>query len=203
MRRAGILLAIAVALVLAVAGCGADPDEGATPSTADNVSASADGAESTSQSRELGLVGVWKRLTTCRERVAALEAAGLERFAAEHAVGEGWIPGVTRPEELEDPDRPCKHAVPLVHSHVFTADGLFGSRDAQGDPVDDGTYQLEGEDTVVIDKEFGAVTFHYEIAAGDTLTLEPVMPACAAEGCFAAQWAVGMSYPGLPWERAD
>ena len=55
---------------------------------------------------------------------------------------------------------------------------------------------------VVIDKEFGKVTFHYSISPdGSTLMLDPVLPACAEQGCFDAQWAVAVAYPGLPWER--
>ena len=50
-------------------------------------------------------------------------------------------------------------------------------------------------------KEFGEVTFDYEVLPNGTLLLTPVMPACTASGCFAAQWAVAVAYPGLPWER--
>jgi hypothetical protein len=32
-----------------------------------------------------------------------------------------------------------------------------------------------------------------------SLVLDPVMPNCAETGCFAAQWAVAVAYPGLPW----
>ena len=94
-------------------------------------------------------------------------------------------------------------AVPLKHSHFFTAEGLFGSRDAERTQVDYGTYTMEGSDTIVVDKEFGKVTVHYEISEEDTLTLDPVLPACVERGCFAAQWAIAMAYPGLPWQRLD
>jgi hypothetical protein len=56
--------------------------------------------------------------------------------------------------------RPCEGAVPLKHSHFFTTEGLFGSRDAEGDQVDDGTYRMPSERTVVVTKEFGDVAFH-------------------------------------------
>ena len=85
----------------------------------------------------------------------------------------------------------------MGNMYFFTADGLFGSRDAEGDQVDDGTYELVGDDTFVI----GKVTFHYRIEDGDTLYLDPELPACAKEGCWDAQWAIAVSYPGLPWER--
>jgi hypothetical protein len=53
---------------------------------------------------------------------------------------------------------------------------------------------------MIITKEFGKVTFHFT-AEDPTLVLTPVLPKCAKDGCFAAQWAVGMSYPGLEWSR--
>jgi hypothetical protein len=62
--------------------------------------------------------------------------------------------------------------MPLKHSHVFTADGMFGSKDAEGDTVDDGSYELvrlhhdhhEG---------VGKVTFDFT-ADDQTLVLTPV-----------------------------
>ena len=143
-------------------------------------------------------MGEWKRVTTCEQRIAALTAADLEEFAAEHAAGEGWLPGITSPEQIEDPTNPCKGAVPLEHRHFFTAGGLFGSRIADGEQVDDGTYQYSGDGSITVDKEFGEVTFGYQIQEDGTLLLDPVMPECAPEGCFAAQWAVAVAYPGLP-----
>ena len=92
--------------------------------------------------------------------------------------------------------------LPLTHSHFFTEDGQFGSRDDAGDQVDDGTYRAIDDNTIVISKEFGDVTFHYRISDdGSTLLIDPVMPECANSGCFAAQWAVSVAYPGLPWQR--
>ncbi len=88
--------------------------------------------------------------------------------------------------------------MPLKHSHVFTADGIFGSKDAEGDTVDDGSYELVDNATMIITKEFGKITFHFT-ANDQTLVLTPVLPKCTKDGCFAAQWAVGMSYPGLEW----
>jgi hypothetical protein len=194
-----VVLAVAA---LALVGCGGDPDEGATPQAGGNTSAAPADAESSSTGSDVpALVGEWSRTTTCQQRADALEAAGLGRYAAEHAAGDGFVPGVTSVDQLEDPEDPCKHAVPQVHSHFFTADGQFGSRDAQGDQVDDGDYELRGDDTVVIGTEDGGVTFHYRIEDGDTLYLDPELPACAKTGCWDAQWAIAVAYPGLPWER--
>lgn len=192
------IAALVGALVLTLSACGgaADDQPAAHPSqttaTADHSSAAPPAS---------ALVGSWERVTTCRERVKALQEAGLGEFAAEHASGEGWLPGVTSPDDIKDPGRPCVGAVPLKHGHFFTADGQFGSTDDQGDQVDDGTYQAVDNDTIVVVKEFGEVTFDYRVT-DDELFLDPVMPDCVKAGCFAAQWAVAVAYPGLPWTRS-
>jgi hypothetical protein len=195
MRPAGILIAVVLTLV----GCGGDGDSESAPEPASNTSAATATSESPSSSADpTSIVGEWSRTTTCQQRADALEAAGLGRFAAEHAAGDGFVPGVTSVDQLDDPEHPCKDAVPMVHSHFFTADGQFGSRDADGNQVDDGSYELQGDDTVVV----GKVTFHYSISPdGTTLKLDPVLPGCAKKGCWDAQWAVAVAYPGLTWRR--
>jgi hypothetical protein len=147
------------------------------------------------------LVGEWQRDTTCEERVKAFVDAGLGKYAAENVVGDGFVPGVGDVSELEDPAHPCVGAVPTKHSHFFTADGEFGSRDADGNQVDDGQYRMVGPDSIEIGSFEGWVRFRYEVEA-DTLRLFPVLPKCARHGCFDAQWALSVSYDGLPWARA-
>jgi hypothetical protein len=190
------VLAIAVALLLSLAACGGD-DKPAAESIGTETPAE---TSESSPSPTTPIMGNWQRVTTCDERVAALEEAGLGEFAIEHAAGEGWIPGVTSPDQIKDPEHPCKGAIPLKHGHFFTEDGLFGSTDDQGDQVDDGTYSVIDQDTIVIEKEFGNVTFNYRIQDDGTLLLDPVMPKCTKNGCFAAQWAAAVAYPGLPWQ---
>jgi hypothetical protein len=190
---------VAVVALLAVAGCGSD----SVPAVRHSGSPSPAASSQPSPSSASGLVGEWERRTTCQQRVDALKDAGLGQFAAEHAAGEGWLPGVTSPDDIKDPEHPCRGAVPRKHTHFFTADGVFGSRDEDGDQVDDGTYTVIDEDTVVISKEFGDITFNYRLEGdGDTLLLDPVLPQCIKSGCFAAQWAVAVAYPGLAWRRA-
>ena len=186
---------IVIALILSLSGCGGDE----SPAEPAGSTSSTQTSES-DPSHATPIVGEWQRVTTCQERMAALEDAGLGRFAVEHAAGEGWIPGVTSPDSIQDPRHPCKGAIPLRHGHFFTEDGLFGSTDDHGDQVDDGSYQLIDPRTIVIEKEFGNVAFHYQIRDDGTLLLDPVMPKCTKKGCFAAQWAVSVAYPGLPWE---
>jgi hypothetical protein len=47
----------------------------------------------------------------------------------------------------------------------------------------------------------GRVTVHYTIVDGDTLTLYPWCPTAHPMDCWLAQWAVAVTYLGLPWKR--
>ena len=122
----------------------------------------------------------------------------MKKRVLEAIAGNGFIPGVTSPDQIADPASPCKGAVPRKHSHFFTKKREFGSLDWRGQPVDDGTYRLVGKGTIVIFKEFPKVTFHYRIR-GKTLTLAPVIP----KGCstFRCAWAISVAYPGRSWQR--
>jgi hypothetical protein len=192
---------LAIALLLALAACGSDDAPTAERAEATPTSKTTEPTASTTpEIATAEIVGDWQRLTTCEDRVKALQDAGLGKYAVEHAAGEGWIPGVSSPDQIKDPGHPCNGAVPLKHGHFFTEDGLFGSTDEQGDQVDDGSYEAIDENTIVIKKEFGNVTFNYRISNG-SLYLDPVMPKCAKSGCFDAQWAIAAAYPGLPWDR--
>ena len=53
-------------------------------------------------------------MTRCRELVYALEKAGLDQFVLDNVVGNGFLPGVTSPDQIADPKHPCKGAVPRV-----------------------------------------------------------------------------------------
>jgi Tol biopolymer transport system component len=149
------------------------------------------------------LTGEWSRETRCEEIVAALRAAGFSQDSMlEYAAA--FVPGASVGADIVDPGTPCSGAVPLRHSHFFTNDGRFGSRDENGVQVDDGTYKIIDSRTVVISNAFGGetqrrVTFHYQID-GDTITFEPVIPDCRPD-CFEAIWSVTVAYPGLPWVR--
>jgi hypothetical protein len=101
------------------------------------------------------------------------------------------------------PDRQCGESLQGRRApqafHFFTKDRRFGSLDWRGDPVDDGTYRLVNNRTLVIFNEFPKVTFHYRIR-GKTITFAPVIP----KGCstFRCAWAISMAYPGESWQRA-
>ena len=198
MNRSTALATFLLLLTLPLAGCSSsDPSsEGG-----DAPSPSASGPDQPeAESPPAPIVGEWQRDTTCEQRVKAFVDAGLGKYAAESVVGDGLIPGVGDVSELSDPDRPCIGATPVKHGHFFTATGEFGSRDEVGNQVDDGQYRLVGSDSIEIGSFEGWVRFRYEVE-GDTLRLYPVLPKCARNGCFDAQWAVSVSYNGLPWKR--
>jgi hypothetical protein len=144
------------------------------------------------------LVGVWERETHCEELVSALTDAGLDRWVLESVAGNGFVPGVTTPDQIADPANPCDGAVPRVHSHFFDPHGVFVSLDWTGAPVDDGMYEVIDEGTFVVSKEFPDVTFHYTIE-GTSIRFEPVIPDCSPD-CFEAAWSVSVAYPGESWE---
>jgi hypothetical protein len=141
------------------------------------------------------LVGEWQRLQKCPELEQLMTKAGLHDVLLEFIAGDGWIPGVTKVSQIKDPTHPCVGSVDRTHSHFFTADGQFGSRDANGQQVDDGQYQVVG-DAFVID----SVTFHYTITDSDTLSITPETPGCAPS-CFEAGWSISVAFPGYTWHR--
>ncbi len=176
-------------------GCGSDAGTSARPN-ADSTSTPTANAPKV----ESELVGEWQRINTCQGLVRGMTEAGLGKFAAEHVVDEAWVPRVTTVDQLQDPEHPCIGAAARKHGHFFTADGLFGSRDEDGNQVDDGTYDLPDDRTVVINKEFGKITFHFKVD-GNQLFLTPVLPECAKKDCFAGFWAISVAEPGLSWNR--
>src|SRR5262245_61076867 len=192
-------LMIVVVAAMLVAACSDTPEgapAGSSGGSAGGVSRSSPG----SPTIESGIVGTWEREIRCEELVTVLTDAGLEQWVLDLVAGNGFVPGVTTPDEIANPAEPCDGAVPRTHSHVFTEDGLFGSLDWNGEQVDDGTYEVVGDDTLVVSKEFPDVTFHFAID-GDTITFDPVIPECAPE-CFEAAWSVSVAYPGAVWHRA-
>lgn len=206
--RAVRLRAMLVSITLLIAACGRGAPSPAPPgshvptntpvaSAIPNPSAQPVIDPPTESPDAAGLVGEWRRETRCEEIVAALAEAGLDAWVLEYAAA--FVPGASGGDDLADPTRPCDGAAPLHHSHFFTADGRFGSRDQDGRQVDDGTYRIVDERTFVVSKEFPDVTFHFEVA-GDSITFEPVVPSCSPD-CFEAVWSVTVAYPRLPWKR--
>ena len=189
----------ALGLVVVLAGCAGATTSSTAPSDVPVTPTSAPTVSPAPSAEPADLVGEWERETRCDEIVVALNEAGLQEWIPE--VAPAFVPGASGPEAIDDPGDPCRDAVPMRHSHFFTADGLFGSRDANGDQVDDGTYRIVDDGTFVVSKEFPDVTFHYAID-GDSITFEPVIPECSPD-CFEAAWSVSVAFPGHAWQRVE
>jgi hypothetical protein len=187
-RVGGGLICLAL---LGVSACSSSADKS---STRDSTTPTA-GPSSSQSAATSSLVGEWQRLQKCSELEQVMTKAGLHDALLESVAGDGWIPGVTKVSQIKDPAHPCAGSVDRKHSHFFTADGQFGSRDANGQQVDDGHYRLVG-DAFVID----GVTFHYTITGNDTLSITPQTPDCAPS-CFEAGWSIAVAYPGYAWHR--
>ena len=188
-------LALCISTALIIAGCGSDgPTEpGSTSSNSSPGGSASPVAE---------LIGTWERVTTCAEVVTIFEEAGLDKWIAETVVGNSFVPSVRKVSQLDDPSDPCRGSVTREHSHFFTESGEFGSLDWMGEQVDDGTFEITDDNTLVVSKEFPEpVTFNYEIS-GDSIMFEPVVPECAPD-CFEAAWSVIVAYPGKAWHRVD
>jgi hypothetical protein len=146
------------------------------------------------------LVGEWELERDCPEIVQGLEEAGLEEFTLEVIAVAEMVPGVVNdPRQFEDPNNPCKGAAPSKHSHFFTAEGQFGSRNEFGQQVDAAPYEVVDEDSFVLG---GMATFNYQID-GDALMLEPVIPDdCSSRACHEnAVLSIGVAFPGQTWHR--
>src|SRR5688572_832403 len=122
------------------AGSATPPIEVEEPSTSPSVGASS-----------VPIVGEWERVLRCEELVPPLREAGLHDYVSSLVWGSFFWPEVPTIEAFEfDPKDPCKGAEPRRHSHFFTPDGEFGSRDEHGEQVDSGVYELVGKDRLVI-----------------------------------------------------
>ena len=145
------------------------------------------------------VVGTWTAATTCSAQYSALMSyPGLRKYAKEMVIGNGFIPNVNHLSQLKDPSRPCLGAVVRKHSHFFTKAGGFGSRDWNGQQVDDGRYTLQATNHIVIHKEFPSVTFVYVIK-GNAITFQPLIAKTCSS--FRCAWSVSMAIPGTKWTR--
>lgn len=195
MRRRSV---VPVILLSAVTACGGAVPVASNPPSSVRPLESPGAVASTAADP---IVGEWVALHNCDTIVALLGEAGLDEFIGEQIYGNELIPGVPADQsELLDPSAPCADAVEREHSHFFTRDGTFGSRDFNGDQVDDGGYSVVDEHTIVIND----ARFQYRID-DDQLELapEPVdISACHTKECrFIAAWVLMVALPGTPWTR--
>lgn len=195
-----------VALAVVLAGCAGSPGTAPTalPRTLASPAASASPSvpAASASPTQAAIVGEWVGFHDCETIVAMLQKAGLEEFLADAVYGNGLVAGDPMASGLKDPSHPCDGAVRRQHSHFFTATGEFGSKDFNGQRVDDGTYTLEGTDVIVINGK----RFKYEIN-GDALSLEPEpvdISACTTKECrFDATWVLMVALPGTTWTRGE
>ena len=144
------------------------------------------------------LVGNWLGMHNCQRIIDIMAAAGMPEQGLLNVAESGTLPGVTTIEDIEDPEKPCVGAVEQAHSHFFTADGMFGSRDMAGRQVDDGSWVLVDADTFSIN----GTPFDFEVV-GDELRMEPVdVGTCPTDGKWCPEaWKLMVAMPGMAWTR--
>lgn len=180
-----------VVVVLFAAGCTGGGVASPTPSP-DTASPSPTTSPSVT---DPSLVGEWVGTYDCDAIAETLRSAGLEEVVLEVVTGTGLIPGAESPEDLADPSQPCEGAVAVEHGHFFTADGQFGSRDSEGNQVDEGTFEIVGDDTVIIN----GVELGYSVE-GDELVLESIPEGCVDDECI---YSIMVSMPGTTLHRQE
>jgi hypothetical protein len=140
------------------------------------------------------LVGEWQRVNSCASFVQAFKEVGLIDLAPEWLVGGGYF---TSLDQIDNTDL-CNGATEVVHSHFFTANDEFGSRDEMGRQVDDGSYQVVDDRTITFPSSDVTVHFSFE---GDTVMFEVVVPDSCVGSCRNnTAWALSAFYPG-PFQR--
>ena len=174
----------------------AGPAAEASDASAPSASSSTAAASLIASPLAAPIVGEWVATQECQRVADMLAAAGFDEFIAEQIYE--FLPGADSPEDV-DQDKPCPNAVPLQHSHFFTAGGRFGSRDYAGRLVDDGTYEVRGSTLVI-----NGAAFQHEVS-GDVLTLQPEpidVSGCTTRECrFEGAWVLMVSMPGTEWVR--
>ena len=145
------------------------------------------------------LVGTWLGVHNCQRIIDIMTSADMPEQALLNAAESGTIPGVTTVDAIADPENPCVGAVDVQHSHFFTASGLFGSRDARGQQVDDGRWELVDADTF----EINGTPFDFQVD-GDELRMQPVdVGTCPETGEWCAEaWRLMVAMPGMAWTRS-
>ncbi len=144
------------------------------------------------------LVGTWLGFHNCQRIVDIMNSAGMPEQALLNAAESGTIPGVSTVEQIADPENPCVSTVDVPHSHFFTASGLFGSRDSEGEQVDDGRWEIVDADTF----EINGTPFDFRVD-GDELRMEAVdVGTCPVNGEWCPEaWKLMVAMPGMAWTR--
>lgn len=144
-------------------------------------------------------------MNVCEEALAEFHDAGLDDqipvFVVGNFVGEAATP---------EPGHECDDAQPPEeHSHFFTADGEFGSLDAEGAQVDDGRYELVDADTLSFASHGRGFGYDGDILVdfttdGDTATFTVNVPDPCEDACRLAHgWALSAFFGPTEWTRND
>ncbi|HEV8281691.1 MAG TPA: hypothetical protein VGQ02_07540 [Candidatus Limnocylindrales bacterium] len=199
------IITVLVSASISVAGCSGSAASASAGSPSAPASLSPESSPSTAVSAspsQPAIVGEWVGVHDCERIVTMLTGAGLTEFVAEAVYGNGLVAADPHASGLKDQTHPCDGTVQRQHSHFFTASGEFGSKDFNGQRVDDGSYTLEGDDVVVINGK----RFTYQIN-GDELSLEPEpvdVSGCTDRECrFGATWVLMVAMPGSTWTRGE
>jgi hypothetical protein len=137
--------------------------------------------------------------------LAAFEKAGLAQSKSVWIIG-NWVGDPV--DVTADPNDLCAKARPAEeHSHFFTADGKFGSYDANRNQVDSGDYVLVDTDTLSFPShstEFGyagEILVDYSVN-GDSATFDVQVPSECDAACLEAHaWAFSAFFGPDLWTR--
>lgn len=150
------------------------------------------------------VVGSWTRTQSCQAMLAAFIKAGLAD-QVQSLVVPNFVPqGASAPSGHE-----CENAgTPVDHTHFFTADGGFGSRDQNGQQVDGGDYVLVDGGTLSFPshaRDFGfagSILVGFTVTA-DTMTFRVRIPSPCEGACRVAYgWALSAFYGPTPFQRS-
>ena len=205
-------LAILAALAIGAVGCG-QPAASANPTAAQTVAVTTAPsptpvpatatATASAQAIDSPIVGNWVRDNRCEDQLSELLAAGFADMVAWWVVGNWWGEGAVKPEGEE-----CTSTIPEEHSHFFTADGRFGSRDKDKFQVDGGDFVLVDEKTLAFPSHSAEFAYDGDILVdfmvdGDTATFTVLVPATCEGPCRMAHgWAISAFFGPEPWNRS-
>lgn len=149
------------------------------------------------------IIGDWTRLVSCEESLAAFVAAGLT-----DQVGQWVVDNFVPAGASASPGHECDNAnPPAQHSHFFTGAGRFGSRDENGQQVDNGDYVLVDSSTLSFPSHAHEFGYNGDLIvgfaiSGDKLTFTIQIPSsCSAECRVAYGWAMSAFYGPQPFQR--
>ena len=194
-RQALMLGLLVILVVLALSACGSGGGQGGYQDSAKGET-------------ENPLVGTWRRERKCEEQVRLMKEAGLAELIPEWVTPSEFA-HVSSTQSLGPSEDPCQGVKDgnLPHDHVFYKDGRFASVDDQGEFVDDGTYKLTDDRTVVLGDnppEDGTAA-HFRFSNDfDTVTFDVVIPdmdTCSERCRENTAYGIAVFYSGLPWQR--